>query len=275
MPFKFNFTEEQLGQIIGKNANLSDWYKALSDMLPEYDIDTPERVACFLGQCAHETGNFTLLKENLNYSADSLQKVFKKYFPTADLANQYARKPEKIGSRVYADRMGNGNEASGEGFKYRGRGLIQVTGKENYSTFAKSINMPLEEVTEYLETFEGAVEGACWFWDKNNINPWADKLDHTKITKIINGGTNGLDDRIAKSNSALSVLSKSSTPKTYPVLKKGSSGNLVKELQLALEIEADGEFGPGTERAVKNWQAKNGLVADGIAGQKTLQLLLG
>ena len=206
MSFTFNFTKQQLEQMIPGNPYLTHWYEALSAILPEYEINTPQRVAAFVAQCAHESGNFRMLKENLNYRAVTLRKIFPKYFPTDELAAQYAGKPEKIANKVYGNRMGNGDEASGDGFRYCGRGLIQLTGKENYSWFAASLEMPVEEVPEYLGTFEGAVQSACWFWEENKLNQWADKGDILTLTKRINGGTIGLEDRIKHYNHAVHVL---------------------------------------------------------------------
>jgi putative chitinase len=206
MSFTFEFTKEQLAQIIPGNQYTSHWYKALCDILPGYSINTPERVAAFLAQCAHESGGFKFLKENLNYKAESLLKVFPKYFKTIDEARAYEKKPEKIANKIYGNRMGNGDEASGDGFRYCGRGLIQLTGKENYSWFAASLEIPVEEASEYLETFEGAVQSACWFWESNNLNQWADKGDILTLTKRINGGTIGLEDRIKHYNHAVHVL---------------------------------------------------------------------
>ena len=202
-------TQEQLKSCIGANPYLEQWCSALNQLLPDYGIDTPERVSAFIAQCAHESGNFVFLKENLNYRAASLRKVFPKYFPTDELANQYASQPNKaeaIANRVYANRMGNGDEASGDGWRYAGKGLIQLTGKNNYQAFADSIETPVEEVASYLETFEGAVQSACWFWESNNLNQWADKGDILTLTKRINGGTIGLDDRIKHYNHALHVF---------------------------------------------------------------------
>jgi len=163
-------------------------------------------MAAFIAQTAHESGNYVFLKENLNYKAASLRKVFPKYFPTDELAAEYANKGEKIANRVYANRMGNGDEASGDGYRYCGRGLIQLTGKSNYQAFAESIETPVEEVSDYLGTFEGAVQSACWFWESNNLNQWADKGDILTLTKRINGGTIGLEDRIKHYNHALHVF---------------------------------------------------------------------
>ena len=195
MSFTFDFNKSQLNEIIGKNPYLDYWFNALNEIMPEYDINTPERVAAFIAQCAHESGNFRFLQENLNYKAASLRKVFPKYFPDDAIAAAYANKPQMIANRIYANRMGNGDETSGDGWTYRGRGLIQLTGKNNYTFFSASIDTPLEEVAEYLETFEGAVQSACFFWDQNKLNQWADARDILTLTKRINGGTIGLEDR--------------------------------------------------------------------------------
>jgi len=203
----FTFTKEQLQSIIGNNPDLDGWHEALSNVLPEYEIDTAQRVAAFIAQCTHESGGFKRLKENLNYRWESLRKVFPKYFPTDELAQEYAHKPEQIANRVYGGRMGNGDESSGDGFRYCGRGLIQLTGKNNYTKFAESIGMAVEEVPALLETFEGAVKSACWFWKTNNLNQYADAGDILTMTKRINGGTIGLEDRIKHYNHALEIFS--------------------------------------------------------------------
>ncbi len=202
-------TKEQLKQLLPRNPYIDNWYGALSQLLPDYGINTPQRIAAFIAQCAHESAEFTALKENLNYRAPTLRKLFSKYFPTDELANEYANKPNKqeaIANRIYANRMGNGDEASGDGFRYCGRGLIQLTGKENYSWFAASLGISVEEASEYLQTFEGAAQSACWFWETNNLNQWADKGDILTLTKRINGGTIGLADREKHYNHALHVL---------------------------------------------------------------------
>jgi putative chitinase len=206
MSFTFEFKKEHLAEMIKGNPYIDQWYDALNAILPEYGINTPERVAAFIAQCAHESGGFKFLKENLNYKAESLLKVFPKYFKTLDEARAYEKRPEKIANKIYGNRMGNGDESSGDGFRYCGRGLIQLTGKENYSWFAASLEIPVEEASEYLETFEGAVQSACWFWEENKLNQWADKKDILTLTKRINGGTIGLDDRIKHFNHALHVL---------------------------------------------------------------------
>ena len=205
----FILTRDQLAQLLPGNPYLDHWYHALELALPDYDINTPQRVAAFVAQCAHESGGFRALKENLNYKAATLRKIFPKYFPDDATANHYASLPNKqeaIANRVYGGRMGNGPEASGDGFRYCGRGLIQLTGKQNYQNFADSIETPVEDIPEFLATFEGAVQSACWFWEANNLNQWADKGDILTLTKRINGGTIGLDDRIKHYEHALHVL---------------------------------------------------------------------
>ena len=202
----FVLTREQLAQIIPGNPYLDHWHHALSLALPDYEINTPQRVASFLAQCAHESGGFRALKENLNYKAASLRRVFPKYFPDDNIAAHYAGKQEMIANRVYGNRMGNGPEESGDGYKYCGRGLIQLTGKSNYQAFADSIETSVEEIPEFLQTFEGAVQSACWFWESNNLNQFADRGDIITMTKRINGGTIGLEDRIKHYNHALHVL---------------------------------------------------------------------
>jgi putative chitinase len=186
--------------------HIDDWHEALDQLLDDYGIDSPQRVAHFIAQCAHESGNFRFIRENLNYSAKGLMGTFKKYFPTEALATQYQRQPERIANRVYANRMGNGDEASGDGWRYCGRGLIQLTGKENYTFFAGSFGFPVEEAAEYLATFEGAAQSACFFWEQNNLNRFADANDIKGLTRAINGGQIGLEDRIKHTNHALHVM---------------------------------------------------------------------
>lgn len=198
-------TLDQLKQMV-KNRYIDYWYEALQQLLPQYDINTPMRVAHFIAQCAHESGNFAFIEENLNYRAASLRKIFPKYFPTDALAAQYEKQPERIANRIYANRMGNGDEASGDGWRYRGRGLIQLTGRDNYTFFAGSLDIPVEEAAEYLATFEGAAQSACFFWEQNRLNRFADANDVRGLTKAINGGFIGIDDRIKHTEHALHVL---------------------------------------------------------------------
>jgi putative chitinase len=204
MSFNFDFNQDKLSQLVSNNVE--QWFEALNANLPTYEINTVERVSAFIAQCAHESGGFKRLKENLNYKWESLRRVFPKYFPTDELAQEYAHKQEQIANRVYGGRMGNGDESSGDGFRYCGRGLIQLTGKNNYTKFAESIGMAVEEVPALLETYDGAVKSACWFWHTNNINQWADVGDILTMTKRINGGVIGLEDRQKHYAHALEVF---------------------------------------------------------------------
>jgi putative chitinase len=202
-------TLAQLKQLLPKNPYVEHWHEALAQLLPDYEINTSQRIAAFIAQCAHESGGFMVLTENLNYRWETLRKLFPKYFPNDAIAKDYASRPNKqeaIANRVYASRMGNGPEESGDGFRYRGRGLIQLTGRDNYAWFAASLEITPEEASEYLRTFEGAAQSACWFWETNKLNQWADTGDILTLTKRINGGTIGLEDRIKHYKHALHVL---------------------------------------------------------------------
>ena len=202
------FTEDAVRQLIPKVKNFDEWYNNLLNTLPEYDIDTPKRVAAFMAQCGHESGGFTLMQENLNYSAKGLVGTFKKYFPTEAHAKPYERKPEMIANRVYANRMGNGDEASGEGWYFRGRGIVQITGKNNYTKCSQSLfesNVLVENPDLLLEA-EYAIHSACWFWSAARLNELADVGDIKTMTKRINGGYIGLEDRINHYNHAIEIL---------------------------------------------------------------------
>jgi putative chitinase len=176
----------------------------------KFEINTPLRLAHFLAQCGHESGGFKLTKENLNYSATGLKGTFSKYFKEPGLAESYERKPEKIANKVYADRMGNGPESSGDGSKYCGRGYIQLTGKDNYTAFGKSINEDMTLTPEKVSTHY-ALLSAAWFFNKNGLHKMADggatDAVVTSITKRVNGGTIGLPDRIKHFKEYYSLLS--------------------------------------------------------------------
>ncbi|HMA77977.1 MAG TPA: glycoside hydrolase family 19 protein [Candidatus Paceibacterota bacterium] len=192
---------------LGVSADNIDKYLPWLNMtMLKYDITTPVRQAMFLSQLAHESGNFRHVSENLNYSVGALRKVFGKYFPTDDLAAQYARQPEKIANRVYANRMGNGDEASGDGWKYRGRGLIQLTGKNNYTAFSLAADNNALLEPELVSEPELAVQSAGWFWDTNGLNRLADTGSVKRVTRRINGGYNGLEDREAKFGKLMILL---------------------------------------------------------------------
>ena len=287
----FELQKEQLAQLIPGNKEVDAWYEALVAVMPKYGINTERRAAHFISQCAHESNNFRSLQENLNYSEKALKAVFGRYFGDAPKANaaEYARNPEKIANRVYFDKyrkykMGNTNE--GDGWLFRGRGLKQLTGRENYTKFGESVNMTAEEAAEYVATPAGAVESACWFWDTKKLNNIADTDNVTKMTKVINGGNIGLADRQQHYAKAMEVfgnpvsITEDAGDDDFDVddigvLRKGCKGEGVQMMQEALGIGADGIFGPGTERKLKEWQASKGLVADGIAGPATLGELLG
>ena len=171
----------------------------IPEVMSKFEINTPLRLAHFLAQCGHESGGFRLTKENLNYSAKGLMGIFKKYFPTEALAKAYERKPEKIANKVYSSRMGNGDEASGDGAKFCGRGYIQLTGKDNYTAFGKSINEDITANPTWVAE-KYALLSAAWFFNKNKLHTIADggatDAVVTSITKRVNGGTIGLADRI-------------------------------------------------------------------------------
>lgn len=201
---------EMLMEMGVSSVDATQYIDDLEATLPEYGIaDSRGRLAHFFAQILHESGGLRFDMENLNYSASSLRRVFGKYFKTKKQAAKYARKPEMIANRVYAKRMGNGVESSGDGWKYRGRGLIQLTGKNNYRAFAKWIGDPRIMVDPDLVASEYAVHSAIYYWDKNNLNKIADKDDIVRLTKRINGGLNGLAHRrelLNKANGLLAML---------------------------------------------------------------------
>jgi putative chitinase len=193
-------TNEQLAQL----GIDSKWLQPLEDTFAKYDISTPQRQAAFIGQCAHESANFKVLQENLNYSAEGLMKTWPSRFPTKEIADQYARQPSKIAGKVYNGRMGNTSEE--EAAQFLGRGLIQLTGKENYANCGNSIGVDLIGNPNLLTDPQYAALSAGWFWNKKGLNSLADAGDIDTMTKRINGGTHGLDDRKAKIAKAEQVL---------------------------------------------------------------------
>ena len=278
-------TEAQLAAMLPTNKEIAAWCVELNKALPKYDINTPQRIAGFISQCAHESGDFTTLSENLNYREETLLRVFPRYF-AAGRANaaEFARNPEKLANYVYMDKNRSasgalGNVKDGDGWRFRGRGLKQLTGRSNYERFAKDYDMTAEQAAEWLETKEGALASALWFWNTNKLNAVADTGNVAALTKRINGGDIGLADRQARYSRAMGALT-GAAPTAAPAaaggtLRRGSKGEEVVKMQAALGIAADGDFGPGTEAALRKWQAANGLTADGVAGPKTLAKLLG
>lgn len=187
-------------------TNLEKYIEPIINTCEEFTIDTPERLAAFLAQTCYESNNFNSIVENLNYSANGLVKVFPKYFPTIEKAMVYERQPEKIANYVYANRMGNGSEHTGDGWRYKGRGLIQLTGKTNYMNCGNSLGVALIDMPNYLESPIGAARSAGWYWNLRNLNALADVRNFNEITKKINGGYHGLSERTALYDNALNVL---------------------------------------------------------------------
>lgn len=273
-----DLTTGLITKLLRGNNGADRWASEALEILPKYEITTPHRLAGFFAQCGHESADFTVLEENLNYRAETLNKVFPKYFIKAGRdANLYSRQPEKIANLVYADRMGNGNVESGDGYRFRGRGIIQLTGRENYTKFGKTVGLTPEQVIDYVRTKKGALESACWYWKTRNINAACDADDLIRMTKLVNGGTNGLEDRAERYKEALAIIAAQNKAAPMPdeVLRRGSTGDAVYRLQTALGMVPDGKFGPATESAVKRLQKANGLTADGIVGPKTLAKLRG
>ena len=276
-------TLEQFSAMIPSNKDPEPWYDAAIPMFEEYEINTPNRIAGFMAQTSHESRDFTALVENLNYSEKALNSVFGRYFGKGKRnAKDYARNQEKIANYVYQDEFRSkrgalGNVNAGDGWLFRGRGIKQLTGRNNYAAFGKSVGMSAEEAAGYVATEKGAMESACWLWKTNKLQKWADKGDNKGLTKAINGGTIGLADRNARWENCLAILGGEMPKKKASkassgtrTLRKGMKGDDVAKMQKVLGVTADGDFGFGTQTAVKKWQKLNGLVADGIVGPATL-----
>lgn len=283
-------TAEQFKELFPNCKDPDGWVDAMNNVFPKYEIDNPKRIAAFVAQCGHESGGWRVFSENLNYSAKALDAVFPKYFKRAGRdAEEYHRQPEKIANVVYANRMDNGDTDSGDGWKYRGRGPIQLTGKANYTAFSEDMEVDAVDNPDIVsEDKEVALMSAIWFWNKNGLNKYADDGDIKTMTRRINGGYIGLEDRIHHWEEALKAMGEESEGhesddeeveldvEDIGVLKRGMKGEGVKMVQEALGLsDADGVFGPGTERAVKEWQSNNDLTPDGIIGPKSLEILLG
>lgn len=283
----YNLTKDQLQKCLPKNKEVDAWLPFLNKYLNEYDINTDLRVAAFLSQMAHESNQFTVLEENLNYSATGLKKTFGKYFRDKNPAD-YARKPEKIANLVYGGRMGN--YKPDDGYRFRGGGIIQYTGRDNYTTFGRAKGMTAEQAVDYVRTKEGAVESACFYWTKiAKLNDEADRGDIKEVTFRINGGYNGLDDRIEYYNKMLPILKQVDNTKVTPskptkpaptkpapnkvVAQRGDRNDTVKKIQRALGISADGIFGLGTYLSVKRYQQLKGLPVTGVVDQVMLDKL--
>jgi putative chitinase len=212
-------TAEQFADLFPNAEDPQSWVDSMNNVFPKYEINTPNRIAAFLAQCGYESGGWNVFEENLNYSAERLMVIFIKYFPTKELANDYARQPQKIANRVYGGRLGNGPEESGDGWLYRGRGPIQLTGKNNYREFAKYmfkenliedeekiLNNPNLVAATATADRKFALMSAIWFWNKENLNVQADAGNLKTMTDKINGGLNGLTDRIELYDKAIRLL---------------------------------------------------------------------
>ncbi len=206
--FNFNFTEDKLKAALPNIKDSSEWMKSVKKLLPVYGITTKERVAMFLAQTGHESLDWTILEENLFYRSETLLRVFPKYYKTKADADAHAKKPALIANRVYANRMGNGDTASGDGYTFRGRGILQITGKNNYARCSNGLygDLRLLKMPDLLKTKDGSVGSAAWFWSVNNLNTVSDKQDIVTASRIINGGTNGLDDRKSRYNRIMKLL---------------------------------------------------------------------
>lgn len=284
-------TGAQFKQLFPRCKEPDLWVAAMAEVFPKYEINNNARIAAFIAQCGHESGGWTTFSENLNYSAKSLDAVFPKYFVKAGRkAAEFAKQPEKIANVIYAGRMGN--TAAGDGYKYRGRGPIQLTGKDNYSAFSKAMGIDAVNNPDIVSTDKKvALMSAIWFWNKAGLNTLADKGDIKTMTKRINGGYIGLEDRIHHWGEVMKLLGTAPTVKPvatvskeededteveFPkIIRRGMKGDAVKAVQIALKLKVDGIFGPGTEAAVKKFQAANGLSSDGVVGPITLEKLLG
>ena len=295
-------TLQQFQQMIPTNKEAAEWYSIAVDMFDKYNINTTNRIAGFMAQTAHESQDFRVLEENLNYSADRLVQVFPRYFGKGkNNPAEFARNPEKLANLVYMDvnrsKSGAlGNTQPGDGWRFRGGGIKQLTGRNNFTRFGQSIGMDAEEAADYVRTKKGAFESACWFWKTNGIEKFADADDIVGMSKRINGGEIGLADRKQRYARAKTIMSSNSRPTAaaptpvnnqitdsvtqkaptkYPTLQRRSTGDLVRKVQQKLGLAADGTFGLQTEIAVRSWQRSNKYPSDGILNDEQIRKLIG
>lgn len=277
-------TYDQFKKMLPSNKDSKAWYDLATELFPKYQIDTTNRVAGFMAQAGHESGDFKVIQENLNYSETALLKTFSRYFTKATV-KQYARKPEMIANYVYDDANRTnklGNIQPGDGWRFRGRGLIQLTGRWNYEKFGASIGKTAEEAAAYMETNRGAMESALWFWKTNNLNRFADTDDIRGMSRAVNGGDNGLEDRVRRYTANKAAIP--TTVESFPTpvnpqitdsvtLQRGSRGDHVRKVQQALRIAADGVYGVTTEAAVRSWQRNNKYPVTGkLNSQQIVQI---
>lgn len=261
-------TKSQFTQMIPRVKEPNEWYDLIVEYFAKYEINTNERIAGFMAQAGHESNDFNTLVENMNYSWTSLRKTFPRYFPTDAMAKQYERKPEMIANRVYDDALRVnkiGNTQKGDGWRFIGRGIFQVSGRWNYTDFGKTVGMTAEQAAEYCKTKRGAVESACWFWKTRNAAAYADRRDITGMSKAINGGDIGLGDRKFRWDRALKILGTGAGPTRS--LSVGSRGEDVKAIQKAFgfsDRDSDGIFGNQTRLAAMSWQRSNRQTDTGV-----------
>ena len=294
-------TLQQFQQMIPTNREAAEWYAIAINMFQKYNINTTNRIAGFMAQCAHESNDFRVLEENLNYSVENLNRVFGRYFgtPPKRSAAEYARNPQKIANYVYMDEFRSptsrlGNTQPGDGWKFRGGGIKQLTGRSNFARFGASIGMTADQAADYVRTKKGAFESACWFWQTNNLERFADRDDIDGMSRAVNGGDNGLVDRRNRYNRAKSVIGRVTSAPTpvnpqitdavtvpqqpatsQTTLQRGSSGDLVRQVQRALKLTADGSYGAMTEQAVRSWQRINRFTVNGVLNTEQINRILG
>ena len=271
-------TLEQVKKMIPTNQEADLWHTFCLECFEKYGINTPNRIAGFFAQGGHESSDFKVLIENLNYSWLRLRQVFPRYFPNDAMAKTYDRNPQKIANRVYDDALRVnkiGNTNVGDGWRYRGRGIFQLTGRWNYEAFGKDIGMSAEDAAAYCGTKKGAFESACWYWKRNNLNRFADANDIVGMSKAVNGGDVGLTDRIERYNKNVSVMNLTSGSTPYRMLVKDCRGDDVKKVQQYFKIGADGIFGNITETAVRSWQRTKGYSVTGKLTSNQVKEIIG
>lgn len=263
----------QLKTMLPNIKESETWLLLANEFLPKYEIDTPEEIAMFFAQTGHESNDFNNLHENLNYSWQRLRKVFPRYFKTDAIAKEYHRKPVEIANRVYDDALRTnkiGNTQPGDGYRFCGKGIIQLTGRWNYTDFGKSVNMTAEQASDYLLTKRGAFESACWFWKSRNINRHS--TDVRAASRAVNGGDIGAVDRKTRYYRCLRALEAPVAP--VRALAVGSRGEDVKAIQRALGTPADGMYGNKTATRVKAWQRSRKLPTTGNLSLEQVRMIL-
>lgn len=275
---KMKINLNSFSKSIPTNKQPEMWVKYAEEFFPLYDITSNDRIAGFMAQTGHESGDYSALSENLNYSWQNLRRVFPRYFPTDAMAKKYERKPEEIANIVYndANRINKlGNTQPGDGWRFRGAGLIQTTGRWNMTELAKGLGMTPEDAADYCRTARGAMHSACFYWKKNNLNRFCDSRDINGMSKAVNGGTIGLADRVKRWNTNISLQF---IQGEYPKMSIGARGDLVKRIQIAVGFsgkDVDGIWGKGTDAAVKEWQKNHKYIVTGVLYPDQLKVMFG